>query len=128
MKQSFTTLLIKLFAGATFLTGVGWAAQNQIFSAADHSLPALQQNQPNPFKYSTRIEYQLPGTNQVILKIYNILGQEIKTLVNEIQNEGIYTVEWDGTDWQGSEVAGGIYFCRLHTGDLVQTRRIILLK
>lgn len=128
MKQSFTILLIKLFAGILGFSGVGSAAQNQLFLAAKHFLPKLQQNQPTPFRHSTRIEYQLPETNQVILKIYNILGQEIKTLVNEIQNQGSYTVEWDGTDWQGAEVAGGIYFVRLHTGELVQTRRLILLK
>lgn len=128
MKQFFTILFIILFAGAALFSSAGLAAQNQISSIADRTVPALQQNQPNPFTHSTRIEYHLSGANQVILKIYNILGQEIKTLVNEIQNEGIYAVEWDGTDWQGSEVAGGIYFIRLHTGDQVQTRRIILLK
>jgi flagellar hook assembly protein FlgD len=88
----------------------------------------LEQNYPNPFNPSTQIEYELPASTEVTLKIYNLLGQEVKTLVTEIQGKGVYTVEWNGTNHNGLEVAGGIYFYRLISDTFVQTRKMILLK
>ncbi len=101
----------------------------------------LMQNYPNPFNPTTRIEYRVSNTARVTLKIYNILGQEIRTLVNELQGQGVYSVEWNGTGNRGTEVAGGIYFYRLEiqeqtsgvTSDnklpiFVQTRKMTFLK
>lgn len=88
----------------------------------------LTQNYPNPFNPVTHIRYQLPETGVVQLSVYNLLGQEIKTLVAEKQIAGFYVVRWDGTDNNGFSVASGIYLYHLQTGDFRQTRRMVLLK
>ena len=75
----------------------------------------LYQNYPNPFNSSTDIRYQIPDSrfpDHISLKIFNILGQEIRILMNEEQQSGIYTVTWNGKDNGGHKVASGIYFCR----------------
>ncbi len=90
---------------------------------------ALAQNYPNPFNPETRISYQLNRSmDKVNLKVYNILGQEIKTLVNEPQDAGFYEVLWDSTDDSGNPVATGIYFYRLQAEDLTETKKMVLLK
>ena len=92
---------------------------------------ALMQNYPNPFNPSTDIRYQIPDVrshNHTTLKIYNVLGQEMRTLVNEPKEPGYYTVTWDGKDESGDEVSSGIYFYRLFTGQFQQTKRMVLLK
>jgi len=89
---------------------------------------ALHQNYPNPFNPATTIAYQLAGNANVVLKIYNVAGQEIKTLVNEKQSAGPQKVVWDGSDNSGQQVASGIYLYKLHAGDQTQTKKMILLK
>ncbi|MBD3217525.1 MAG: T9SS type A sorting domain-containing protein, partial [candidate division Zixibacteria bacterium] len=90
---------------------------------------ALAQNYPNPFNPETRISYQLTRTmDNVSLKVYNLLGQEVKTLVNEPQDAGFYEVVWDSTDDSGNSVATGIYFYRLQAEDLTETKKMVLLK
>jgi len=84
---------------------------------------SLHQNYPNPFNPRTTIRYALPEDTRVKLVIYNIAGQKIKTLVNEEKEAGYHESIWNGDD-----VAGGIYFCRLQAGDYVQTRKMVLLK
>jgi alpha-N-arabinofuranosidase len=71
----------------------------------------LRQNYPNPFNGSTTIQYQLPRDDHVGIRIYNALGQLVKTLVDEHQPPGQYQVSWDGKDGGGVDVASGIYFC-----------------
>ncbi len=89
---------------------------------------ALEQNYPNPFNPTTTIRYALKENAQVTLKIYNVLGQVVKTLVNEKQTAGFKTVQWDGTDDRGVKVASGIYVYRLEANDFVDTKKMILLK
>ncbi len=93
---------------------------------------SLGQNYPNPFNSTTVIRYSLPVDRQkrwaVSLRIYNILGQVVRTLVDEPQTPGYYSVRWDGRDNAGRELASGIYIYRIRAGDFVQTRRMILLK
>jgi len=89
---------------------------------------SLVQNYPNPFNPATRIRYQLPEAAEVRLSIFNLLGQEIKTLVQKSQPAGYYTVVWDGTDHAGAAVASGIYLYRIAAGKHLQTRRMVLLK
>ncbi len=85
---------------------------------------ALYQNYPNPFNPSTVIKYQIPDNNtSVELKIYNILGKEVKTLVNEIQNSGIYEVLFNAANY-----SSGIYFCTIKAGSFSATKKMILLK
>lgn len=88
----------------------------------------LLQNYPNPFNPSTTIEYQIPISSHVVLRIFNVLGQEVRTLVNGNQSAGSHSVVWNGKDSFGKEVAGGIYFFRMRTKDFVQTKKLLLLK
>ncbi|MFQ6092857.1 MAG: T9SS type A sorting domain-containing protein [bacterium] len=94
-------------------------------------LPAeysLAQNYPNPFNPGTAIEYALPWTARIKLSIYNVLGQEVKVLVNSEMEGGYHTVSWDGKDAFGQDVASGVYFYRLDAGQFTQTRKMMLLK
>ena len=83
----------------------------------------LEQNYPNPFNPATIISYQLPTDDWVTLKVYNILGEEVKTLVDESQNAGYKSVKWEA-----SGMTTGMYFYRLQTKDYVETKKLILLK
>jgi hypothetical protein len=89
---------------------------------------SLSQNHPNPFNPSTMIEYALPQNAEVSLVIYNVLGQKVKTLVNEFQTAGFKSVEWDGKDEMGNVTATGIYFYKLMAGDYTQTKKMVMLK
>jgi pimeloyl-ACP methyl ester carboxylesterase len=88
----------------------------------------LKQNYPNPFNPNTTIEYDLPKTTNVILEIYNILGQRIRTLVNQIQAQGMYSIQWNGKTDEGLSVSSGLYLYRLQTGNFVETKKMIYLK
>lgn len=88
----------------------------------------LSQNYPNPFNLCTIIEYTLPKKGQVSITIYNILGQKVRLLSDEIQERGGGRVIWDGRDDKGSEVASGFYFYRIQIEDLNQCRKMLLLK
>ena len=88
----------------------------------------LSQNYPNPFNANTVIEYSLKSQSEVHLSIYNILGEQVTELVNETQQPGIYRAIWNGRDNGGNEVAGGVYFYRLNTGDKTISKRMIYLK
>jgi len=83
----------------------------------------LDQNFPNPFNPNTLIKYSIPKSSQVSLKIFNTLGQEMETLVNEEKQVGTYEVNWNASNLQS-----GVYFYRLQASSFVQTRKMILLK
>jgi|WetSurMetagenome_2_1015567.scaffolds.fasta_scaffold24790_2 minor extracellular serine protease Vpr len=83
----------------------------------------LYQNYPNPFNPATMIEYSVPKISKTTLKIYDILGSEITTLVNEEKRAGVYKI-----DWNASKLSSGIYFYQLKSGDFIQTRKMLLLK
>ncbi|MEO8210829.1 MAG: T9SS type A sorting domain-containing protein [bacterium] len=89
----------------------------------------LSQNYPNPFNPITKIKYQIVNSNFVELKVYNVLGKQVTTLVNQKQNAGTYTVDWPART--GGSAAGfptGVYFYTITAGDFKQTKRMILLK
>ena len=88
----------------------------------------LTQNYPNPFNPTTTINYSLPKTSSISLRIYNINGQEIKTLVNTTQNAGSYSVIWDGRNNFNQQVSSGIYFYSIKSGNFVASKKMILLK
>ncbi len=88
----------------------------------------LEQNFPNPFNPTTSIKFGLPTKSHVSVKIYNLLGQEIATLVDEELTAGTHTTEWNGRDKSNSEVASGIYFYKLIAGDYVDTKKMMLIK
>ena len=90
------------------------------------NLPAnysLQQNYPNPFNPSTTIKYSVPKTSLVTIKVYNVLGKEIATLVNEEKSAGNYSVQFTG-----SKLSSGVYFYRMQADSFVQTKKLLLLK
>lgn len=88
----------------------------------------LHQNYPNPFNASTEIRYYIPKDGPVTLKIFNTLGQELRTLADAKQEPGEHIVSWDGQNGHGREVASGLYFCRLQAGGFAKTIRIVLVR
>jgi hypothetical protein len=88
----------------------------------------IAQNYPNPFNPSTTISYTLPGEGKVTIMIYNIMGQEVKTLVDEVQASGIHSVVWQGINVHGIEVASGMYFYNVKFGGNSITKKMILMK
>ncbi|MCX6173124.1 MAG: T9SS type A sorting domain-containing protein, partial [Ignavibacteriales bacterium] len=91
---------------------------------------SLYQNYPNPFNPSTVISYTLPEIARITLKIYDVLGREVKTLINGEQPAGVYKLSWNGNNNLGSKVASGIYIYRIEAGSgkFIQTKKMILLK
>lgn len=89
---------------------------------------ALFQNFPNPFNPETAILYELPQTSQVEVAIFNLLGERIRTLVNERQAAGQHRLHWDGRNEFGRQVPSGVYLYRLRAGEFVQTRKMILMQ
>jgi len=97
----------------------------------DKSVPldyALHQNYPNPFNPETRIEYQLPNTNHVLIQVFNVLGTPVRTLVNEKQIQGRHHVAWDGLNEQGIQEASGVYLVSMQAGAFRSIRKITLLR
>lgn len=88
---------------------------------------ALFPNYPNPAGRETSFEYHLPVGNYVIFRIYNSLGQKVRTLVDEEQPAGFHTIQWDRLDEAGNRVASGVYFYELHTGSFQASRKLMVL-
>jgi hypothetical protein len=87
----------------------------------------LSQNYPNPFNPSTKIEYSLEKPGMVSLKVYNVLGQEVATLVNGRQEAGSYSVPFN-TNKGTRSLSSGVYIYRLESGSLVSVKKLVLLK
>ncbi len=94
----------------------------------------LSQNYPNPFNPTTTIKFTLPARNDggaalpTTLNIYNVLGETVRSLVDEPLSPGVHQKIWDGRDGQGNEVASGVYFYRLKAGEFSETKKMVLLK
>ena len=88
----------------------------------------LSQNYPNPFNPMTKLDYNLPLRSKVNISIYNVLGQEIKTLVNEVKEYGYHSVSWNGNDNKGREMSSGVYFARITSQSFIKTRKMLLVK
>jgi hypothetical protein len=84
---------------------------------------SLGQNYPNPFNPGTSFKFRVPSSGLVTLKVYDVLGREVTTLVNEVRAPGAYTVRWDA-----SSFSSGVYFYKLEAGNFSQTRKLLLLK
>ena len=89
---------------------------------------SLSQNYPNPFNPLTKIDFSLPKTGRVVITIYNLLGQEVTTLINERLSYGYHTVTWQGTDRMGRPVGSGVYISEHKAAGNRQTRKMLLLK
>jgi len=88
----------------------------------------LGQNYPNPFNPSTTIKFSLPEASYVKLEVFNILGQKVKSLLDEKKNVGIHTVVWNGENQNGEKVSSGIYFYRLETESYRSVKKMVLLR
>jgi len=88
----------------------------------------VSQNYPNPFNPSTIIKFGLPEASFVSIKIYNVLGQEVKSLLNDQKNAGTYSVQWNGDNNFGHKVSSGTYIYRIVAGNNVATKKMVLLK
>ena len=89
---------------------------------------SISQNYPNPFNPRTSIKYQIPEKTHVALRIYNLTGGLVTTLVNRVASPGFYEVEWDGKDDTARSVASGIYVYRIEAGDFVKIKKMTLLR
>jgi hypothetical protein len=88
----------------------------------------IRQNYPNPFNPKTTIEYSIPNRSFVKITIYNVLGQDVRKLVNEFKDAGVYKVVWDGKDNNGNQVPSAVYFHQMIAEDFKQVRKLILQK
>ena len=104
----------------------------QVISAdPEHFIPeefVLHQNYPNPFNPVTTLRYDLPETGLVTITIYDMLGREVKTLINQTQNAGYRSIIWDATNDYGKPVSAGIYLYQIQAGEYMQTKKMVLLK
>jgi hypothetical protein len=105
------------------LQGVSFTSVEPIAGDAVPTVYGLSQNYPNPFNPSTIIEYSLPSSGFVSLKIFNLLGQEVRLLVNDVQPAGRYSARFDA-----SGLTTGLYFYRLQAGPFVEVRKMLLVK
>jgi len=105
------------------LTGVGERSGAGVPGEA-----ALYQNYPNPFNPTTEIRYELSSQGFVSLKVYNILGQKVRTLVNGFKPNGAHVVSWDGKNDSGVLLSSGVYFISLQQAPNVITKKAVLLK
>jgi hypothetical protein len=83
----------------------------------------LAQNFPNPFNSTTQIEFMLPSTQRVSLRLYDVLGREVAVIMNEIQTAGRHRLAFDA-----SGLSSGVYLCRLEAGEMIQTRKMVLVR
>lgn len=89
---------------------------------------SLSQNYPNPFNQETTIRFNIPRKSMISLKIFNMMGQEIVTLVNTEYQQGNYDIRWDGNDNSGNMVPGGFYIYRLEAEGIVKSNKMLLIK
>jgi len=114
---------IKLLAFKS-VTGVGETTNAKAIINAFE----LFQNYPNPFNPSTRIEYQIPSSGVVEIKIYSITGELVKTLAKSEQSAGKYSITWNGKDDYNKTVSSGVYICRVMFGNSVLSKKMLMLK
>jgi len=110
-----------LYTGATWIEG----------STEEESKPTaflLSQNYPNPFNPVTNFKLSLPKASHVKMEIFNIVGQRVKTLLDEDMRAGVFVVDWNGKDDRGVEVSSGVYFYRVVAGSFSDIKKMVVLK
>ena len=120
LAQSAVTLDANSVVNPTTVNSIG-------NNGSTHQTFSLEQNYPNPFNPATKIQYSLESAAQVSLRVYNLIGQEVATLVDDRQDAGSYTVSFNaGNSTPG--LSSGVYFLRLDAGSFVSTRKLVLMK
>ncbi|MCK5331886.1 MAG: T9SS type A sorting domain-containing protein, partial [Candidatus Marinimicrobia bacterium] len=89
---------------------------------------ALYQNYPNPFNPETQIQFRLATADKVTMVIYDIMGRQVRMLVKDSYNAGLYTVTWDGKNNKGATVASGMYIYRIKAGSFTSSQKMLLLR
>ena len=111
--------------GTCHIPAGGYDNPSKLATPVDFS---LEQNRPNPFNSETIIKYVLPQASHVKLILYNVIGQKVRTLLDEIQPTGIQTYHWDGKDDDNNDLASGIYFYHLRTEQFNEIKKMVLLR
>lgn len=99
-----------------------------VYSEFNRNTELRISNYPNPFNPSTTINYNLPDDGNVTIKIYDILGRELQTLVNNAMTKGSYYVIWNGKDKSGRDAASGIYFYSIEFNNIVLNKKMLLIR
>ena len=110
---------------------LGVNASAAVLSINGELLPevfSLHQNYPNPFNPVTKLRYDLPENGHVNITIYDMLGREVKTLINQTQDAGYRSIIWDATNDYGKPVSAGIYLYQIQVGEYISTKKMVLLK
>ncbi|MCZ7603929.1 MAG: T9SS type A sorting domain-containing protein [Melioribacteraceae bacterium] len=119
------------FQGTVFMDGLTIQKINDVTDVKEEFLPtdySLFQNYPNPFNPSTVISYALPQQSNVTVRVYDMLGREVKTLVNDVKNAGMHEITWNADNNYGSKVASGTYIYVIKAGEFYQAKKMIMLK
>ncbi len=119
------------FKGTVYMDALEIKIANDVTAVKDQFLPvdySLFQNYPNPFNPSTLISYALPQASYVSVKIFDLLGREVKSLVQTEQKAGINSVQWNGENNYGSKVSSGTYIYMIKAGEFSQAKKMILMK
>ena len=106
-------------AGKEIPVETGANTETLEFSASNH---------PNPFNPSTSIEFKLPTEGKLTLKIFDVLGREIVTLIDAQKQSGSYTIDWDGRNSFGNQVASGVYFYRIQFENQIINKKMLLVR
>jgi hypothetical protein len=105
--------------------GVVGVDENEVSIPVEY---ALEQNYPNPFNPETNIEFSLPKEQDVSVSVFNLLGQQVRTLVNSRMAAGNHTVRWDGKNDNGANVPSGIYFYKMYTPEFSKTNKMVMVR
>ena len=88
----------------------------------------ISRNYPNPFNGITHIDYQVPVNNHISIIIYDIMGREVKTLMDQVQIKGIHTIDWNGKSEYGEFVSTGVYFLQFTSNDFIDKKKMVFLR
>ena len=120
-----TQALTTVFHGFGQFTGYYVALDEEVSIPGEF---ALHPNFPNPFNPTTMIAYDLPDASDVQLDIYDLMGRNINRVVNQYQSAGRHFVTWNANDFLGNQVSAGVYLYRLQAGNMIVTRKMVLMK
>lgn len=123
VSPEFETIYLGVLTGAFGLTATSVGENDGLVKEF-----RLENNYPNPFNPTTNIQYTIPFASHVELTIYNLMGQKVKTLVNEVQTANTYTVQWDATDASGNVVPSGVYYYQIKSENFQMTKKMLLVK